>query len=179
MESDIFISGERIDLRTVEKDDIEFLKSNINDPKVRKDLGQYRPYNRDKEEEFVENISSGKEDQVHLLITDSEDGERIGVISLFEINKKSGNAEIGLWITPEHQEEGFGTEATKLIVKYGFDELRMHRLSARVFDDNPKSINIWEKLNFKKEGIIREGSFKDGKYVNVLIYGILKKEWKS
>lgn len=179
MESDIFLRGERIDLRTVEKDDIEFLKNNINDPKVRKDLGQHTPYNRDKGEEFVENIADEKEDQVRLLITDSEDEERIGMISLFRVNKNSGNAEIGLWITPEHQEEGFGTEATKLIVEFGFDELRMHRMYARVFDDNPKSINIWEKLNFKKEGIMREASFKDGKYVNILIYGILKKEWKS
>ena len=179
MESDIFIKGERLDLRTVEKDDIPFLKKNINDPEVRKDLGQHTPYNQDKEEEFVENIASGKEDQVHLLITDSEDEERIGMISLFRVNKNSGNAEIGLWITPEHQEEGFGTEATKLIIEFGFDELRIHRMYARVFDDNPKSINIWEKLNFKKEGIMREASFKDGKYVNVLIYGILKKEWKS
>lgn len=179
MESDIFIKGERIDLRTVEKEDIPFLKRNINDPKVRKDLGQYKPYNRKKEEEFVENVASEKDDQIHLLITHSEDEERIGMISLFKINKNSGNAEIGLWITPEHQEEGYGTEATELIVQYGFDELRMHRLYARVFDDNPKSINIWERLNFKKEGEMREASFKDGIYINVLIYGILKKEWES
>ncbi|MFW6083312.1 MAG: GNAT family N-acetyltransferase [Thermoplasmatota archaeon] len=179
MESDIFIKGERIDLRTVEKEAIPFLKRNINDPKVRKDLGQHKPYNRKKEEDFIENIANGKDDQIHLLITDSEDEERIGMVSLFKVNKNSGNAEIGLWITPEHQEEGFGTESTELIVQYGFDELRMHRLHAKVFDDNPRSINIWEKLNFKKEGVMREASFKNGKYVNVLIYGLLKKEWKS
>jgi len=179
MESDIFIKGERVDLRTVEKDDIQFLKRNINDPKIRKHLGQCKPYNRKKEEEFVENIANGKEKQVHLLITDSKDEEKIGMISLFKINKNSGNAEIGLWITPEHQEEGFGTEATRLILEYGFNELRMHRLFARVFENNPESIRVWEKLNFKKEGVMREASYKDGKYVNVLIYGILKKEWKG
>ena len=177
MESDIFIHGERVDLRTVELEDLDFLKKNINDPKIRKYLDQNRPYNRMMEREFVENIGK-KSDQVHFLITDAEDDEKIGMVSLMEINNTIGKAEIGLWITPEHQEEGYGTEASKLVTDYGFDELRLNRIFARVYDNNPRSISIWEKLDYRKEGILREAGFKEGKFVNLLIYGILKKEWE-
>lgn len=178
MESDIFIEGERVDLRTVEMEDIDFLKKNINDPKIRKYLDQSSPYNQIREKEFIENTSKS-EDQIHFLITDSEDDERLGMISLMDINKTIGKAEIGLWITSEHQEEGFGTEASKLVTKYGFEELRLNRIYARVYDHNPRSISIWEKLDYRKEGILREAGYKDGRFVNLLIYGILKKEWKG
>ncbi|MFW6040359.1 MAG: GNAT family N-acetyltransferase [Thermoplasmatota archaeon] len=174
MAGSVFIKGDRINLKTIEKEDLVFFKDNINDPSIRYNLTIRFPINKKEEERWIE---YDRKDSVDLAIY--KDEEPIGVISLVRLNKDDGNAEVGLWVTQEKQGKGYGTEAARLIVTYGFDELRLHRIYARFYEGNESSKKIWDNFNFKKEGTLRGAAFRDGEYIDIHIYGILENEWKN
>jgi len=150
MPGTVFLEGEKVNLRTVEEEDIEFLRDGVNHPDVRVHMGNRRPQNLENEEDFFEEqICDG--DAVHLLI--SRDEERLGIISLMPQGDEAEKlAEIGIWIHPEHHGNGYGTEASRLITDYAFKQLNYHKVYARAYQGNEASQSVWEKLGFDKEG---------------------------
>ncbi|MFB6158209.1 MAG: GNAT family N-acetyltransferase [Candidatus Nanohalobium sp.] len=85
-------------------------------------------------------------------------------------------AEIGIWIHPDYHGNGFGTEASELLVKYAFDHRNYHKIVARAIESNTGSQKIWEKLGFQKEGEQREEMYRDGKHRDVYYYGLIEHE---
>lgn len=171
-----FITGERVALRTIEEEDIEFLQEGVNDSRLWRPMGNSTPYNFEQEQAFFENIVSDDE-TVQLLISANEDP--IGMIGLEPINQEAGVTEVGYWIMPDHWGEGFGTEATELIVQYAFDQLRLHKVTARVFAFNEASQRLLETVGFTEEGVQREQVFIDGEYQDTHWYGLLAREWRG
>ena len=170
----VFLRGDDVTLRTVEEEDVTFLRDAINDPDVRQGLLTAKPFNgRQEEEYFEEHISN--DETVNLVIC--ADGEAVGTIGLKDIDHHTGNCEIGLWLASEFHGRGYGTEASRLLTDYAFRELRMHRVLARVLATNGASAGIWEKLGFEEEGVHRDEAFKDGEYVDVRYFGVLADEW--
>ncbi|WP_132058305.1 GNAT family N-acetyltransferase [Halorussus amylolyticus] len=172
----VFLRGDSITLRTVEDEDVEFLRDAINDPDVREGLTTAKPINAEQEREYFEERISSDED-VHLLVC--ADGEATGSIGLYDIDHRMGHCEIGLWLAAEYHGRGYGTEASRLVTDYAFRELRMHRVMARVLAHNDASRRIWEKLGFEQEGVHRDEAYHDGEYVDVRYYGVLDDEWES
>ncbi len=170
----LFLEGEKVNLRTVEKEDLEFLRDTYNLEQVRKFVGNRHPANLKQEQEFFEGVVC-KEESTDLIICSEE--EPIGMISVIPDNKDIQVAEIGLWLHPDHHGNGYGTEASKLIIEHAFNERNFHKLFARVYSSNEPSQRLWEKLEFTKEGELREQVYKDGEFENVYLYGILKTEW--
>ena len=75
-------------------------------------------------------------------------------------------------------ESGFA-KGVKLILKFGFEDLKLHRISATTLEDNLTSKRVLEKVGFKLEGKKRETRLKHGKWCTDLVYGILEAEYKS
>ena len=173
MHGDIFLENEKVELRTVEEEDIDFLTKNINDEKVRIFQGNSKPKNLEQQKEFFENVISNDE-SVSLLIC--QDGVSRGIISLFPKEDRE-TAEIGLWIDPEHHGEGLGTEASKMMTQYGLQQLRYHKIFARADDRNEASKRVWEKIGFEQEGLFSEHKFVDGEYRDVAYFGITSDEF--
>jgi len=172
----VFLRGDAITLRTIEEADVEFLRDGINDPEVRAGLLTALPINGRQEEEFFEERVSSEEG-VNLLIC--ADGDPAGAIGLHQIDERAGHCEVGLWLAPEYHGRGYGTEASRLAVNYAFEELRMHRVQARVLDSNEASRRIWETLGFEREGVHRDEAYKGGEYRDVHYYGALESEWST
>lgn len=170
----IFLEGDNVELRTVEEEDLEFIRDAYNHPEVREYMSHSRPFNLDQEREFFEEVVKSEE-SVNLAIC--LDGETIGLVEIKE--EEEGVGEIGIWIGPEHQGEGYGSEASELLADYAFNELPYHKLVARAWQDNEASQGIWEKLGFEQEGKLREQVFNDGRYGDVYIYGLLRDEWEE
>ena len=171
----VFLPGDRVDLRPIERDDLDFLQAAINDPAVRRNLTVRWPLNYEQEEEwFEERVVS--EDNINLLIV-GEDGPA-GAIGLGPIDDQNGTAELGIWIRAEDQGQGYGTEASRLLLDHAFDELRLHRIEARVFQGNEASRNLWETLGFDHEARHREAIFLHGEYRDVHRYAVLENEWR-
>lgn len=172
----VFLKGQKINLRTVEEEDVKFLRDNINRQDVRTHLTARKPVNLKQEKDFFEEVISS-EDNVHLAISREE--EIIGIISLEEDEKDLRVAELGIWIDPDHHGKGYGTEAAKLVTDYGFNELNYHRIMARAHGENKGSQRIWEKLGFTKEGELREQVYRQGEFTDAYLYGILEHEWSN
>jgi RimJ/RimL family protein N-acetyltransferase len=170
----VFLRGDSITLRTVEEEDVEFLRDAINDPGVREGLTTAYPINAEQEREYFEEQISDRED---LNLAICADGEITGTVGLHDLDQRAGNCEIGLWLAPEFHGEGYGTEASRLLTDYAFRELRMHRVTARVLATNPASARIWEKLGFEEEGVHRDEAFTDGEHVDMRYFGVLADEW--
>lgn len=170
----VFLEGENTDLRTIEAEDIEFLRNGVNHPDVRVFMGNREPQNLDNQQEFFEKIICGED--VHLMISD-KNGENKGIISL----KREGDraeklGEIGIWVHPDFHGYGHGSEASEMLVDYAFDQLNFHRLYARAYDGNRPSQKIWERLGFEKEGSLRDHTYTQGEYKDVIYYGMIKGE---
>ncbi|MFB6266159.1 MAG: GNAT family N-acetyltransferase [Halodesulfurarchaeum sp.] len=174
MPGPVFIEGDRVDLHTVEAEDVEPLQALVNDPRVRHNLATRLPINREQEEEWFEEHASSDED-VNLVI--GVDGELAGTVGLHGVQSVDGSAEIGLFLDPAYWGEGYGTEASRLVTGYGFAELRLHRVVARVFEGNEASRAIWEKLGFRHEARHKEAAYIRGRYLDVHRYAILEGEW--
>jgi ribosomal-protein-alanine N-acetyltransferase len=104
------------------------------------------------------------------------DGKLIGLLTLIIKNHQKG--EIGYGLGIDYRGQGYATEAAKALIDYGFNELKLHRVQAIASSSNPKSWQVMERLGMKPEGRLREASFKDGDWHDLLYYGILKNEWR-
>lgn len=80
---------------------------------------------------------------------------------------------------PGSVSRGVGTEATRLVVNYGFSRLNAHKVWLGVNEDNERAIRCYEKVGFVKEGKLRDEIWAFGKYHNGLRYSILENEWAS
>ena len=168
-----FLEGDNVELKTIEEEDLELLQEMGNNPELRKYSPGGTPVNMNQQRKIFEEFVSGDDNIFLLICTD----EPVGWINLKHIDKDSGKAELGVRILPEHQENGYGTEASELLIEHGFDQLRLHRIYGRTFDFNQGSKKLMEKLGFEREGVHREEEFKDGEYRDVAYYSILKEEW--
>ena len=174
MPGPVFIDGDRIELRTIEGEDIEFLKRGVNHPNVRRYISVFRtPQNTERYEEVFENIDSS-DDGASLLIC--ADDEPVGSVQLYPVDDGRGWANLGFWVYPDEQGNGYATEACELIIEYGFRELRLHRISGVAMTPNAGSRRVLERVGFIHEGTTRESAFAAGEYVDEEQYGLLETE---
>ena len=135
-------------------------------------------YSLDETRHFVENIILNSTSSKSYIIEERESNTAIGVMSLINIDTKNRNAECIIDIgEKEYWGKGYGTEALKTLLEYAFLELNLHRVSLRVFSLNEKAIRIYDKLGFMKEGVMRESLYRNGKWHDIIIMGVLKREY--
>ncbi len=96
-----------------------------------------------------------------------------GACGLNDLDKNHKKAEIGYWLLREHWGKGYITEAVPLVIKYGFEQLGLHRIEAIVETENTNSKKLMERLGFDHEGTLMECELKNGKYISLDIYAKL------
>jgi len=79
----------------------------------------------------------------------------------------------------EYWDRGLGSEALALALRYAFHEMNLHRLTLTVLAYNTRAIHLYEKLGFRHEGTFREFGLRDGKRYDMLLYGLLRREWEA
>ena len=104
----------------------------------------------------------------------------IGHISLHDIDHLHRHAFMGIVIgEDEHRGRGYGTEAVRLILDYGFNTLNLHNIMLSVHADNHAGIAGFKKADFREAGRRREWVFKNGEYIDVIYMDILAREWEA
>lgn len=103
-------------------------------------------------------------------------GELIGAIGLV-LNQVDRHGELGYWIGKPYWDNGYATEAARVIVQHAFGELRLHRIFAHHFSRNAASGRVMQKLGMKCEGYMREHRFKFGHYEDLVIYGMTSADY--
>ena len=174
-----FIIGDKIYLRPLEMEDIDSFVLWLNDEEVRQYLSMTSPLNKIREKEWVENLYKDDRNTV-LGIVVKENDQLIGNIGMHRISIPHRQAGMGIFIGDKTcWSKGYGTEALKLMLGYGFDQLNLHRLHLTVFSFNARAIRTYEKVGFKREGVFREHLYRNGKYHDVYYMAILENEWRE
>lgn len=177
--SNAFRTGPRICLRPVEVEHGPIFQAWINDPENHQFLARYRPLNGAEEKAWLEKAHERKDDHVFEIAL-REGGRLIGICSLRCGESPHRNGEIGITIgEPEFQGKGYGADALRLLLGYGFDTLGLHRVALRVYENNPRAIRCYEKCGFRREGAHRQARWWAGRWWDILDYAILEQEWHT
>lgn len=130
-------------------------------------------------EHFIDRVLKNfyNDEQLPLLIFENQ--KIIGTISAFNIDLNNKNAEIGYWISKGSQGKGIVTQCCSAIIEYCFDELALNRIVIKCASENFKSQAIPERLGFTKEGISRQVAWLQDRFVGLIVYSILRDEWKG
>jgi RimJ/RimL family protein N-acetyltransferase len=173
-----FIEGERIFLRAVLPSDVTERYSRwMNDPEVSRFLeSRLRPSSLDTITAYVRTMGEAP-DFLFLAIVLKEGDLHIGNIKLGPIDWVHRFAEVALLIGEKScWGKGLGTETIRLIVRYAFETLNLHKLTATVYADNHGSIKAFEKAGFCQEGLRKEQRFSGGRYIDEALFGIVRSD---
>ncbi|MFO8050452.1 MAG: GNAT family N-acetyltransferase [Thermoplasmatota archaeon] len=166
-------------LRRFRMEDAEDLARNINHRGIsRYTLNIPYPYGPDDAIEFMAKNKDwyDAESDLNLAICKKEDDRVIGGIGLMKIEWQNKASEIGYWLGREHWGRGITPKAVRGMVKYGFKELGLHRISSVIFSPNKRSRRVMEKSGFEIEGILKDRYILEDEYVDGVMYAILDKD---
>lgn len=173
----MILKGEKVILRPVKLNDAQRFVKWLSDPEVNK-FTTRRKITLKEEKKWIRDFPARKEDKIFAI--DTKDGIHIGSIGLHHIDSRDKNARFGILIgDKKYWNQGYGRNATKVILNYAFNKLKLHRIDLGVYSYNSRAIKVYKKLGFKLEGIKREAVFHKGKFYNDLCMGILRKEWSK
>jgi [ribosomal protein S5]-alanine N-acetyltransferase len=175
-----FIVGRQLYLRPLEREDLnERYLGWLNDPEVTRYLESgIFPATADDLRKFYEQ-TVGSPGQVILAVADRETDQHIGNVKLGPINWVHRSATLGILIG-ERQFWGrkAGTEATRLLVEYGFFRLNLHRIQLGVYADHEAAVRAYLRVGFQVEGRFRQALFHEGEYKDHLWMGLLRSEYR-
>jgi len=171
------LETERLILRKVVSDDADFVLQGLSDPAVTKYLIIHY---RDHEEVKVQMDYYAKhylhETGYYWLMETKASHEKVGVIGVNDVSHVHHRCELGFWSVPVMWGKGYITEAAKAVLQFAFEELHINRIQATVETDNPASIAVLRKLGFTHEGTLREYEMNKDRYIDLMYFGLLKRE---
>jgi len=177
------LKGRSVLLRPVKRSDISYFLKWFNDPEVVQYVELYMPMTEMSEEKYIEELGTTRakgDAQFVMEVIEGASTKPIGTCGLHEIDSKDRKAIFGMVIgEKDYWSKGYGTEAARLIVNYGFQQLNLHRISSGAFAFNERSIKLQKKVGFREEGRLREAFFKNGQYHDLVLLGLLREEWRG
>jgi len=102
-----------------------------------------------------------------------------GLVEVRDIDREHSQGELSFWLTAEAWGRGYMSEVVQAVVRYGFEGLGLNRLYAHHMLRNPASGRVLEKNGFQREGMLRQRVRKWGKFEDVALWAILRKEWQD
>lgn len=174
------IRGERLYLRSIERDDLGRCHAWMNDEDLRATLAQRYPLSLAREADWVERVTRGQDpSELTFAICLIQGDRHIGNCDLTAIDKDNGTATLGILIgEADCRGQGFGEEAVRTLCRYGFEEMRLHKVRLDVHAGNP-AIRTYERVGFRREGLLREEIFRRGGRVDVIRMGLRRDELTS
>ena len=178
---DSILGGERVRLRGVRDDDLPSLAKWEMDPGRMATLSHWvAPLSEAAAKERIARWSANDKDNVGFAIETLDDPPvLVGNIGLFDVRTKDRCATLAIALGREYIGRGYGTDAVRVIVGYGFREMGLHRIQLSVAPFNPAGIRAYEKAGFVEEGRQRESVLHDGRWYDEVLMSILDREWAA
>jgi RimJ/RimL family protein N-acetyltransferase len=171
------LTGELTVLRPFTEDDAAGIAEIIDDPEVLR-------FTFDSSTELtLERLRSwygsrsAQTDRIDLAVTDRSTGELLGEVVLYEWDPASGSCTFRTLIGPRGRGRGIGTEATRLIIGYGFDQLGLNRIQLELYSDNHRARRVYEKVGFVEEGVRRQALMRGEDRVDETLMAVLAQDW--
>lgn len=167
------IVGEKVILRPIRRDDTDLIVRWRNNPDVMKNFIFREHLTREMHYDWIKNrVDRGE--VIQFIIIEKITNQPVGSVYFRDINEKFRSAEYGIFIGEDNARgKGYGGETAKLFVKYGFEDLGLHRISLRLFEDNERAYHSYQKAGFKIEGKFRDMVYLEGKYHNIIFMSII------
>lgn len=176
------MTGRLVGLRPFTADDVGTMREIIADPELRKLTGSVHAADEDEPEDpdrLTDWYSTRAiaDERLDLAILDLARGIVVGEVVLNEWDEGNNSCNFRTLIGPSGRGRGLGTEATRLILGYGFEVLGLHRISLDVFSFNPRAQRVYEKVGFVREGVAREAFRWEDDWIDGISMSILDREW--
>lgn len=177
MSHDMF-EGQKVRLRGVRAEDWEhFLGWDGDSDAQRHGWQVWPPYGEEAAKAFARQESEKKAHEPNFrLMIESLGGGVAGSVSVRADARRFG-FEYGINIAREHWGNGFAEEAVELVCRYMFGELRYHKVQAYAYAFNGRSLSMHRKFGMVEEGVLREAQFTDGRFWDIVIFGMTSDEF--
>ncbi|MDD1768201.1 MAG: GNAT family N-acetyltransferase [Methanomassiliicoccales archaeon] len=171
------LEGKKIRLRAVERVDLPIFVKWINDLEVTEFLAINPPMSMEEEEKWFANLGK-TEDKVFSV--DTMDGKLIGNVGLMKFNWEDRSVLFGIMIgEKEYWNKGYGTDAIETLLRYVFEEMNMNKVYLIADEGNARALRCYEKIGFRKEGLLRQNRYKNGRYSDDVEMSMLQEEWRE
>ncbi len=169
---DSMLSNERISLRAMEPEDLDFLYRWENDDRLWAFGSTLAPFSRYVLRQYIENASQDlyEAKQLRLMIVDNATKTPIGTIDLYDFDPFHLRAGIGILIDGEHQQQGFAREALILLKGYAFNFFKMNQLYAYIPAMNIASQHVFRRCGFNESGLLRKWNKASEGLEDVYVY---------
>ncbi len=173
------IKGKLVGLRAVEKEDLILLRDWRNKPNFRKNFREVRELNMINQEHWFNKCCTNNPNDFMFIIERLSDSKPIGAAGLLYINWIIRSADFSFYIGEEElyiDNKGIAEDAAKILIKYGFSNLNLHKIWMELYEFDTAKINFFTgKFGFRKDGELRDNCFEEGKYWNSLIISLINK----
>lgn len=172
-------TGEKVKLREYRKEDVIMAQKYMNDPELKRLLTPRIPYlyTFEDEQKWYDNLSANK-DIYSFAIETLNDNNYIGGCGVNKIDWKNSVAEVGIFIGDKDcWGKGYGTDAMKVLIEFIFNQMNINKIKLNVYSFNGRAMKSYEKCGFVKEGTLRQELYRDGKYYDIIIMGLLKEDY--
>jgi len=175
------LETERLFLRRLDENDVAEVLAMRGNTKVMKYIP--RPLAKTEEDALAHIIMINEKIDTNVGInwgiTVKGNPKIIGIIGHYRIQPENHRAEIGYMSLPEYNGKGYITEAIKVVVEYGFEQMNLHSIEAVIDPENIASERVLQKNGFVKEAHILENELWEGKFWDTVIYSLLKRNFKK
>ncbi|GAU80069.1 GNAT family N-acetyltransferase [Fusibacter sp. 3D3] len=172
------LETERLSLREISDEDDHDLYEILSDPEVALYDYFYPVDSIEKTHLFIRRYHSElmANDEITWGIYLKTPSKLIGTCCLGNFDQDTLRAEVGYALLQSEWRKGYGTEAVGKIVDFGFEQMALNRIEATITPGNDGSVRLLEKVNFQKEGLVRQRDLIKGQLVDGIIMGILRED---
>lgn len=169
----------QIALTPLSADDLPVLFAWINEREQVLFNAAYKPVPAEQHQEWFAAIQR-RNDVILFGIRQLGNNTLIGSCQLHSINPVHRSAELQIRIGEVAQRgHGYGSQAVQLLLDFAFKDLNLNRVYLQVFKNNIPALRTYEKAGFRREGLLRQAAYIDGRYVDVVIMGLLREEYEQ
>ena len=172
------IEGELVNLRAPEIDDVERDLAWMNDREVTRYLNARYPLSRTAEEGWLGDHVSKPMSHAHAAFAiETKDGRHIGNTDLMDVSAENRCATLGIMIGDKaYWSKGYGTDAVRTLVRFGFGEMNLYRIQLTVDARNERAQACYRKCGFVEEARLRQHRYAEGQFHDTLWMGVLREE---
>jgi RimJ/RimL family protein N-acetyltransferase len=171
------LSGELVTLRAAAESDLDRLYELWSELATWEERGPRPPMalSRADFEQRIRAQWTASSDDAHFVITVGD--VVVGRTDLFGVDNLARSAEVGISLHPDSRGKGYGTDALRLIVEFGFVRRNLHRIHLTTIASNARALASYRKAGFVEEGRLREAAWVRGRYEDEVRMGLLRSEW--